>query len=66
MAAVYQAKCKAERRRFGDIMQRDDQKCDMFKEVMPRFRSLCVNVSLYTSVLDRILTLSDFFVIRYR
>ena len=26
-----QAKCKAERKIFGNVMRRDDQKCDVFK-----------------------------------
>ena len=29
--AVYQAKCKAERKRFGNVVWRDDQKCDVIK-----------------------------------
>ena len=28
---VYQAKCKAQWKRFGNIMQRDDQKCKKLK-----------------------------------
>ena len=28
---VYQAKCTAERKRFGKFMQQDDQKCDVLK-----------------------------------
>ena len=28
---VYQDKCKTERRRFGNVMQQKDQKCDVFK-----------------------------------
>ena len=28
---VWQAKCKAERIRFGNVLQRDEQKCDVFK-----------------------------------
>ena len=31
--AVYQANCKAERKRFTNVMQSDDQKCDVFKTV---------------------------------
>ena len=29
--AVYLAKCTAERKKFGKIIWRDDQKCGMFK-----------------------------------
>ena len=29
--AIYQAKRKAERKRFGDVIRRDDQKGDVFK-----------------------------------
>ena len=29
--AVYQAKCKAERKKFGNAMQQEYQKCDVFK-----------------------------------
>ena len=29
--AVYQPKCKAEKKRFRSVMRRDDQKCDVFK-----------------------------------
>ena len=28
---VYQAKCKADRKTFANVMLRDDQKCDVFK-----------------------------------
>lgn len=28
---LYQAKCKAEKKRFGNVMQENDQKCCMFK-----------------------------------
>ena len=28
---IYQAKCKAERKRFGNATWRDDQQCDVFK-----------------------------------
>ena len=27
---VYQTKCKPERKKFGNVMQRDDQKCNIF------------------------------------
>lgn len=29
--AVYQAKCKSERERFGNVMRRNDQECDVYK-----------------------------------
>ena len=29
--AFYQAKCKSERKRFGNVMRRDNQKCDVLK-----------------------------------
>ena len=29
--AIYHARCKAEGKRFGNVMCKDDQKCDMFK-----------------------------------
>ena len=31
MKTVYSAKCKTEREKFGNVMQRDDQKYDVFK-----------------------------------
>ena len=33
MASANLAKCKAEREKFGNAMQRDDQKYDVFKTV---------------------------------
>ena len=41
------AKCKAERKRFGNIMKRDRQKCDVFKvgkRVVKMFRIILVTV----------------------
>ena len=29
--AVYKAKCEAEKNRFADVENRDDQKCEVFK-----------------------------------
>ena len=31
MRTVYEDKCKTERRRFGNVMQQKDQKCNVFK-----------------------------------
>lgn len=36
---VYQAKCKAEKKRFGNNMDRDDQKYDVFKTAKRSFGS---------------------------
>lgn len=36
---VYQAKCKAEKKRFGNNKDRDDQKYDVFKTAKRSFQS---------------------------
>ena len=37
--AVYQAKCKAERKRFEKVMESDDQKCDVCKIIKRMIRT---------------------------
>ena len=42
MRVIYQAKCKAERKRFGNFIQNDDQKCDV-KRMAKLIRILLVS-----------------------